>query len=130
MKTPHRYFLVPLLLSLFVSAACATEGGDTDTDAGSDGATAAAGGCEKENLPLFQEGQLTIATDKPAYEPWFTDNDPTNGKGFESAVAYAVAAELGFSSDEVAWTVVPFNSSYAPGEKDFRLRRQPGGRWR
>jgi polar amino acid transport system substrate-binding protein len=75
--------------------------------------------CAKEDLPLFQEGQLTIATDKPAFEPWFVDNDPTNGKGFESAVAYAVAEELGFSDAEVKWVVEPFNKSYAPGPKEY-----------
>jgi polar amino acid transport system substrate-binding protein len=62
---------------------------------------------------------LTIATDKPAFEPWFVGNDPSNGKGFESAVAYAVAEEMGFATDEVEWVVEPFNKSYAPGPKDF-----------
>jgi polar amino acid transport system substrate-binding protein len=78
--------------------------------------------CAKENLPLVggtDMGMLTIGTDSPAYEPWFVDNDPSNGKGFESAVAYAVAEQLGFSADEVMWVKVPFNKSYAPGAKDF-----------
>lgn len=77
------------------------------------------GACEKDQLPLYSEGVLTIATDKPAFEPWFVDNDPTNGEGFESAVAYAVAEEMGFSGDEVEWVVEPFNKSYAPGPKDY-----------
>lgn len=82
---------------------------------------AAGGGndCEKEQLPLHEAGVLTIATDKPAFEPWFVNNDPTNGKGFESAVAYAVAEEMGFTEDEVEWVVEPFNKSYAPGPKDY-----------
>jgi polar amino acid transport system substrate-binding protein len=75
--------------------------------------------CDKEQLPLYEDGQLTIATDKPAYPPWFKGNDPSNGKGFESAVAYAVAEEMGFSEAEVTWVVEPFNKSYAPGPKDF-----------
>ncbi|MEY4169977.1 MAG: hypothetical protein RLZ94_1050 [Actinomycetota bacterium] len=75
--------------------------------------------CAKENLTLVNGGQLTIGTDSPAYPPYFVDDDPTNGQGFESAVAYAVAEGLGFTSEEVAWTVVPFNKSYAPGAKDF-----------
>jgi polar amino acid transport system substrate-binding protein len=62
---------------------------------------------------------LTIGTDSPAFEPWFVDDDPANGEGFESAVAYAVAEGLGFSAEEVEWTVVPFNNIFAPGEKDF-----------
>ena len=75
--------------------------------------------CAKADLQLKTGGQLTIGTDKPAYPPYFEDNDPTNGKGFESAVAYAIAAQLGFTKDEVKWTVVPFNASYKPGPKDF-----------
>ena len=69
--------------------------------------------------PAARAGTLTIGTDSPAFPPWFKGNDPTNGKGFESAVAYAVAEELGFSDDEVTWVKVPFNNSYKPGEKDF-----------
>lgn len=75
--------------------------------------------CAKESLTLVNAGQLTIGTDSPAYPPYFVDDDPTNGQGFESAVAYAVAEGLGFTPEEVAWTVVPFNKSYAPGAKDF-----------
>lgn len=79
---------------------------------------AAGGSCAKEDLALVSEGVLTIGTDDPAFPPWF-DFDPTSGNGFESAVAYAVAEELGFTRDEVVWTTVPFNASYAPGPKDF-----------
>ena len=75
--------------------------------------------CEKEELPLHKDGVLTIATDMPAFEPWFVKNDPSNGKGFEGAVAYAVAEEMGFSADEVTWVVEPFNKSYAPGPKNY-----------
>ncbi len=60
-----------------------------------------------------------MATDQPAFPPYFEDNDPSNGKGFESAVAYAIADQLGFKQSDVEWTVEPFNSSYAPGPKDF-----------
>jgi polar amino acid transport system substrate-binding protein len=96
--------------------ACGQEEDDADLPA-----ARASGGdaCAKEGLPLHSPGVLTIATDKPAFEPWFVDNDPTNGKGFESAVAYAVAEEMGFSEDEVEWVVEPFNKSYAPGPKDY-----------
>lgn len=75
--------------------------------------------CATESLTLVNPGQLTIGTDSPAYPPYFVDDDPTNGQGFESAVAYAVAEGLGFTADQVQWTVVPFNKSYAPGAKDF-----------
>jgi polar amino acid transport system substrate-binding protein len=72
--------------------------------------------CAPDQLNLMESGTLTVGTDKPAYEPWFSDNDPSNGKGYESAVAYAVADALGVG---VKWTVVPFNTSYKPGAKDF-----------
>jgi polar amino acid transport system substrate-binding protein len=81
--------------------------------------TPAGDSCEKDQLETFKEGVLTIGTDKPAFPPYFIDDDPTNGKGFESAVAYAIARELGFEKSEVEWTVVPFNASYRPGPKDF-----------
>lgn len=75
--------------------------------------------CSRENLTTVASGTLTIGTDTPAYPPYFVDDDPTNGQGFESAVAYAVAEGLGFAPDEVVWEVVPFNVSYAPGDKNF-----------
>jgi polar amino acid transport system substrate-binding protein len=68
---------------------------------------------------VYAKGVLTVATDKPVYPPWFINNDPGNGKGYESAVAYAVAAQLGFSHSQVKWAYEPFNASYAPGPKKF-----------
>src|SRR5262245_32503128 len=81
--------------------------------------TPAADACAKDQLQTVKSGTLTVGTDKPAFPPYFEDDDPTNGKGFESAVAYAIARELGFEQSEVEWTVVPFNASYRPGPKDF-----------
>lgn len=75
--------------------------------------------CTKDQLTLVNQGKLTIGTDKPAFEPWFKDDDPANGQGFESAVAYAVAGELGFDRDEVQWETVKFDTAFAPGEKRF-----------
>jgi polar amino acid transport system substrate-binding protein len=68
---------------------------------------------------LYQKGALTVATDKPAYPPWFEGNNPANGKGYESAVAYAIAKELGFKAGQVHWAYEPFDASYAPGPKKF-----------
>ena len=81
--------------------------------------SAATDECAAENLTTISPGMLTIGTDTPAYPPYFVDDDPTNGEGFESAVAYAVAAQLGFAPTDVKWEVVPFNTSYAPGDKNF-----------
>ena len=119
-----RLLAVPLLLTA-VACAPVEEAGDepsppvTSLESPVDGEESAADSCATENLALKNPGQLTIGTDSPAFEPWFVNNDPTNGKGFESAVAYAVAEELGFSEDQVEWVKVPFNTSYAPGEKKF-----------
>jgi polar amino acid transport system substrate-binding protein len=75
--------------------------------------------CAPANLATHTKGTLTVATDHPAYPPYFEDGDPTNGRGFESAVAYAIADRLGFSKADVTWIDEPFNASYAPGPKDF-----------
>jgi polar amino acid transport system substrate-binding protein len=68
---------------------------------------------------LYQHGALTVATDKPAYPPWFSGNNPADGKGYESAVAYAIAKQLGFKPSQVHWAYEPFDASYAPGPKKF-----------
>ena len=116
--------LLAVVAALAVTLTVAACGSDDD-DAGSTGTasaattTAAADVCAKDQLELVRPGTLTVGTDKPAYPPYFEDDDPSNGKGFESAVAYAIADQLGFTEAEVSWTVVPFNASYAPGPKDF-----------
>ena len=115
------------LLAAGLLAACGSDdSSDTGTAASTlaattmtETATTAADACTKDQLQTLEAGTLTVGTDKPAYPPYFEDDDPSNGKGFESAVAYAIADKLGFTKDEVTWTVVPFNSSYAPGEKKF-----------
>ncbi|MBO0788582.1 MAG: amino acid ABC transporter substrate-binding protein [Actinobacteria bacterium] len=96
-------------------AACGSSGG------GSAAKSSAAKSCTHSAIQhdLYKQGVLTVATDKPAYPPWFEGNDPANGKGYESAVAYAVAAQLGFKHSQVKWAYEPFNNSYAPGPKKF-----------
>jgi len=113
--------LVPLAVALSAAvliAGCSSDSSDEESTA-TTAATVTAADCTPENLGTFKDGVLTVGTDSPAYPPYFEDDDPTNGKGFESAVAYAIAEELGFSSSEVEWTTVPFNASYAPGPKKF-----------
>jgi polar amino acid transport system substrate-binding protein len=110
-----RFVALAVLPLLTAAVAC----GSADTDTSVKGGTTEAASCAVSDLPLTTSGKLTIGTDSPAYDPWFSDNDPANGKGFEAAVAYAVAAELGFDKADVVWTKVPFNNSYAPGPKKF-----------
>jgi polar amino acid transport system substrate-binding protein len=106
---------------LFVPALLLIVGcGSSDDDStDSTGASASAEACVPGELETQKDGVLTVATDKPAFPPYFEDDDPTNGEGFESAVAYAIGKELGYPAAKVEWTVEPFNSSYAPGPKDF-----------
>ena len=113
-----RLLAVLLLGAAIAVGAC---GEDEEEPAGGAAAesTPAGSSCDKADLETVQDGVLTVGTDKPAFPPYFVDDDPTNGKGFESAVAYAIARELGFEAGEVEWTVVPFNASYRPGPKDF-----------
>jgi polar amino acid transport system substrate-binding protein len=88
--------------------------------------------CAAANLKLTTAGKLTIGTDNPAYPPYYDIpdagatkpwelGDPTDGKGFESAFAYALADKLGFAKADVTWIVVPFDNSFAPGTKKFDI---------
>ncbi len=69
-------------------------------------------------------GKLTIGTGEPAYFPWVQDDDPESGEGFEAAVAYAVAAQLGFDEGDVEWVRTTFDQAIAPGPKDFDFNLQ------
>ncbi|MEV4843485.1 transporter substrate-binding domain-containing protein [Micromonospora matsumotoense] len=75
--------------------------------------------CAKDSLKTRTPGKLTVATDEPAYEPWFKGNKPDSGEGFEAAVAYAVAEKLGYAPGDVTWTRVKFDTAIAPGPKTF-----------
>ncbi len=112
--------LIPLLVAVAALAAVAVGASAAAHPAGSAAAAA--------NCPTVTSGQLTIGTDNPAYPPWYAGgtksskwkvNDPATGKGYESAVAYAIAKKLGYAKSQVSWTYVPFNRSYAPGSKSF-----------
>ena len=90
----------------------------------SDSTEVASASCEKADLATVTDGKLTIATGEPAYYPWIIDDKPESGAGFEGAVAYAVAKQLGFSNDEVVWVRTTFDSAVTPGEKNFDFNLQ------
>jgi polar amino acid transport system substrate-binding protein len=120
-----------------VASACAPEEtppADDGTPTGSPSEEVTAASCVEDNsTSLFAADTLTIATGNPAYKPWYGGKneagsewksgdftgDPHSGEGYESAFAYALAEEMGFSEDAVAWVAVTFNRSFAPGPKDF-----------
>lgn len=105
---------VASLSAVMALSSCAQE--DSSPDAG---ASASPSGDACADITTAQDGTLTVGTSDPAFPPYVIDNDPTNGEGFESAVAYAVAEEMGFTADQVEWTFAGFNKLFAPGEKDY-----------
>lgn len=117
----RRKFLLVVPVAALVLAACGSSsgGGSATQSSAASTPSASTDPCAASSLATVTSGKLTIGTDKPAYPPYFVDDTPSNGKGFESAVAYAVANKLGFTNDQITWSVVPFNNSYAPGKKNF-----------
>ena len=116
----------PLPLALAATAALALtacapqeEGSDTSASGSSAAGSSASDECAPENLETLESGTLTLATDEPAYEPWVVGDAPEKGEGFEAAVAYAVAEQLGYDKDQVTWTRVPFNAAIQPGPRPF-----------
>lgn len=135
-----RLRLVTLGTVALLAAACGPGGATTAPTGGPASAAPTQGvtaepteeACLPADLPLKTAGTLTIGTDNPAFPPYFDGRpegntnpwdpewgDPTTGKGFESATAYAIAEQLGFTADQVTWIPIPFNNSFAPGPKDF-----------
>ena len=132
-----------VLLAALAVAGCSTAGASpsasTAASAAAPSASApstapspSADACAKDSLTTMAAGKLTVGTDNPAYPPYFQIpegtatapwelGDPTNGEGFESAFAYALADQLGFAEADVAWVVVPFDNSFAPGAKTFDI---------
>ena len=109
-----------ILAATLLAAACAPAGAPSATGPSAP-ATTAGQACAKGALPTVAAGTLTVGTDQPVYQPWYVDDKPENGQGFESAVAYAIADQLGYPKDKVAWTRVPFNAAIQPGPKPFDL---------
>lgn len=128
-----------------IAAACSSGGGATPTPTASPTAVPSSAptatpaptpsptpdACAPANLALKTAGKLTIGADNPAYPPYFDPSspdpspwqlgDPTNGRGFEGAVAAAIAQQLGFTPATTDWVVTPFNNAIQPGPKDFDI---------
>ncbi|HEV7205487.1 MAG TPA: ABC transporter substrate-binding protein [Jatrophihabitans sp.] len=123
--------IVPTALgAVLLLSACAAQSTGSSSTSSSGSASVSASGpaaasasaaptCTPATLKTHSAGTLTVATDSPAYEPWFVDNKPANGKGFESAVAFAVGKQLGYTPAQVKWTHASFNSVIAPTPKAY-----------
>ncbi len=116
------------LIGVLAVLAAGCGGSSKSSSSTSTNTTSSGPSCAKNKLHLVGAGRLTVGTDNPAYPPWFGGtphntfwkvSDPRSGQGFESAVAYAVAHQLGFAKSDVHWIVVPFEQSFRPGSKTF-----------
>ena len=101
--------------------ACGAPVDEAGSSSSASASASASATCDPASMKTKTAGTLTVGTDKPAYEPWFSNDDPSNGKGYESAVAYAIADKLGYAKDKVTWVVAPFNTVITPGEKAFDM---------
>ena len=122
----RKLLILAAAIGMTLTACASDDGGGS----GGGGTPSAAASCDTSNPPVKNAGTLTIGTDNPAFPPYFAGgvtkenpdwkfNDPYTGKGFEDAVAYEVADRLGFSNDEVTWTVAPFGQLFKPGTTDW-----------
>jgi polar amino acid transport system substrate-binding protein len=110
--------LVVVLVAVTLTS-CATAKSNNATSPATDSTE-----CKPSNLKTLTLGTLTIATGEPAYEPWVLNDKPEAGKGFEAAVAYAVAKQLGYSNSAVRWVRTTFDSAITPGPKTFDFNIQ------
>jgi polar amino acid transport system substrate-binding protein len=116
----RRSFLATAGLAAVALALSACSG--TSTPAATTSGSAAASG--PAALQTVTPGKLTVATGQPAYSPWVEDDKPESGKGFESAVTYAVAKQLGYAASDVVWTRTSFDSAITPGTKPWDMNIQ------
>jgi polar amino acid transport system substrate-binding protein len=120
MRSPHRRLTACAVALLMAVAFTACGKSIDDSPVFAPSAVPGVGSeCLREQVKTLVAGKLTIATDDPVFPPWFVDNVPDNGQGFEGVVAYLVALRLGFARNQVVWVRVPFNSVLAPGDKAF-----------
>ena len=119
----RRFGIALVAASALLLSACSSSS-ETAASSAPTAAETAASACAPESLQTLTTGKLAIATGEPAYYPWVIDDAPESGAGFEGAVAYAVAKQLGFSNDEVVWVRTTFDGAVTPGEKNFDFNLQ------
>ena len=121
--TTRRFGTALIAASALLLTACGSSS-ETAASAAPTTAETSASACAPESLQTLTSGKLAIGTGEPAYFPWVIDDAPESGEGFEAAVAYAVAAQLGFASEDVSWVRTTFDGAITPGAKDFDFNLQ------
>ena len=121
--TTRRFGTALIAASALLLTACGSSS-ETAASAAPSTAETTASACAPESLQTLTSGKLAIATGEPAYFPWVIDDAPESGEGFEAAVAYAVAAQLGFAKEDVSWVRTTFDGAITPGVKDFDFNLQ------
>ena len=125
MQSRTTRFAAALAVGSLVFAACGSDDNEaTDTTEAADDDTATTEAADDACSNTIEDGVLTVATGNPAFSPWVIDDAPESGEGFEAAVAYAVAAEMGYEGDAVVWTRTDFDAAIQPGAKDFDINLQ------
>jgi polar amino acid transport system substrate-binding protein len=119
----RRFGIALAAASALLLSACSSSSETAATSAPT-AAASAASECSPESLQTLTTGKLAIGTGEPAYYPWVIDDAPETGAGFEAAVAYAVATELGFAAEDVSWVRTTFDGAITPGAKDFDFNLQ------
>ena len=115
---------IALALSISGALLLAACGGSSSSDTTEAAKLAAGSGNECTAGKTLNDGVLTIGTGSPAYGPWVVDDKPESKEGFEAAVAYAIAAELGYSDANVKWVRTTFDEAIQPGKKSFDFNLQ------
>ena len=119
--------LAVLMALTLVGAACSSDSDESSSETTESTSDTTETSCDAADLPVKEEGQLTVATGDPVFPPWMENDDPASNEGFESELVYLVAEQLGFSEDQVIWTSTGFDEAIAPGEKDYDFNIQQYG---
>ena len=121
-KTKNKLAVLIIAMFALLLSGCASS--SSSDEAAAPAESAETNQCAPENLQTVKANTLTIATGEPAYSPWVLNDAPEKGEGFEAAVAYAVAKQLGYSNEQVEWIRTTFDSAIAPGPKTFDFNIQ------
>ena len=119
--------LAVLMALTLVGAACSSNSDESSSETTESTSDTTETSCDTADLPVKEEGQLTVATGDPVFPPWMENDDPASNEGFESELVYLVAEQLGFTEDQVIWTSTGFDEAIAPGEKDYDFNIQQYG---